>query len=113
MSPFIDLVGMMKASEQRKYLSAIIIYITEQFFRSEIVSKEDAPIASSPVISSAARLVSSFIETNEILKDYIVSSLTRPTIPCLDESLSIRRTIIAALAQDEGQYSKLSLLVRD
>ena len=113
MSPFADLVGRMKASEQRKYFSAVIVYITAQFFRSEIVSKEDAPIASSPVISGAARLFNSFIETNEILKDYVVSSLTRPTIPCLIESLSIRRTIIAALAQDEGQDSRLSPPTRD
>lgn len=113
MGPFVNLLGQMKASEQRKYLSAVIFYITEQFFRSETVSKEDAPIASSPLISGAARLFNSFIETNEILKDYLVSSLIRPTIPCLDESLSIRRAIIAALAQDEGRHSKLSLRVRD
>ncbi|KAF9699923.1 hypothetical protein EKO04_002486 [Ascochyta lentis] len=104
---FSDLIGQMKAFEQRKYLNAVIVCITKQFFQSEIVSKEDAPIAPSPVISGATYLLCSFITTNDILKDYLASSVTRSTIPSLDESFAIRRTVVAALAQDEDKLQTL------
>lgn len=103
MSQFANLVGRLKAFEQRKYFNAAIIYITKQFFRSEIVSKVDRSINQSPVISGAACLLNNFIKDNEILKDYLVSSLTRSAIPSLDESFATRRTVVAVLAQDEGQ----------
>jgi telomere length regulation protein len=46
------------------------------------------------------------MSTNEVLKDHLVSSLTRSTIPSLDDSLATRRSVIAALAQDEGKDSE-------
>lgn len=103
----------MKAFEQRKYINAVVACIATQFFRSELVNKEDAPIAPSPLISGAACLMNSFIKTNDILKDHLVSSLTRSTIPSLDESLAVRRAVIAALAQDEGQLRPFDLLIEN
>ncbi|KAF2627864.1 hypothetical protein BU25DRAFT_448330 [Macroventuria anomochaeta] len=104
---FADLVGRLKAFEQRKYCNAVIVYITKHFFQSEIVSKEDIPIDPSPVISGAACLLSSFVKDNEILMDHLISSLTSSTVPALEESLAIRRTVIATLAQDEDKLQTL------
>ncbi len=101
---FVDLVHSLKAFEQRKYLNAVIVYVTKHFFQPEIVSKEDVPISQSPIISGAAFLLYKVIEGNETLKDHAVTSFTRSTIPSLDESFGTRRTVIAALAQDEGQH---------
>lgn len=49
-----------------------------------------------------AGLLEHLTHDNEGLKDHLVSILTRSTIPGLDDSLAARRSIIAALAQDEG-----------
>lgn len=103
MDQVVSLVGRLKAFEQKKWLNAVISYIAKQFFQSELVSKEDEPISHSPVVSGAACLLSRFIQHNEILKDYIVASLTRATISSLDDSISTRRAVVAALAQDEGE----------
>ena len=111
MNSFADLIGRMKAFEQRKYFNAVLVGIAKQYFQSEIVNKEDTSIASSPVISGAACLLNNFIKTNDILKDHLVSSLTRSAIPSLDESLALRRTVVAALAQDEGQSRPFNSLV--
>jgi hypothetical protein len=101
----------MKAFEQRKYFNAVIFCIAKEFFNSEIDSQEDAPIVSSPTISGAASLLHTFVNENDILKEHLVSSLTRSTIPSIDDSLAIRRSVIAALAQDEGEYWKGSALI--
>ncbi|KAJ4362832.1 telomere binding protein [Ascochyta clinopodiicola] len=104
---FADLIGRMKAFEQRKYFTAVIVCISKQFFQLEGNSREETPIAASPVISGAAYLLNSFIKTNDVLKDYLVSSLTRSTIPSIDDSLAIRRSAVAALAQDEDKLQTL------
>lgn len=109
---FADLLCQLKAFEQRRYFDAVIIYTTRQFFQSELISKDVAAIEPSPVVSGAACLLNDLIHNNDILKDYLVSSLTRSTIPSLDESFSIRRAVTAVLAQDEGQCRTLSLLDR-
>jgi telomere length regulation protein len=103
---FADLVRQMKAFEQRKYLNAVLVHLVKEFFYSEMVAKQDTPIASSPTISGAARLLHNIINNNDVLKDYLVASLTRSSIPSLDESLGVRRSVIAALAEDEGQYQR-------
>lgn len=96
------LVGRLKVFEQRKYFNAVIAYVSKQFFQSEIVSKDDTPINQSPTVSGAAYLLNCFMKSSEVLKDHVVSSLTKYAIPSLDESLATRRAVIAALAQDEG-----------
>ncbi|KZM22196.1 telomere binding protein [Ascochyta rabiei] len=106
-NPFAGLIGRMKAFEQRKYFNAVVICITKQFLQSDIKSKEDTFFAASPVISGAAHLLNSFIKTNDILKDHLISSLTRSNTPSIDESLAIRRTAVAALAQDEDKLQTL------
>jgi telomere length regulation protein len=103
---FAALVRRLKAFEQRKYFNAVIVFVSTQFFQSDFVDKVDEKIAESPTISGAARLLFSFMSTNEVLEDHLVSSLTRSTIPSLDDSLATRRSVIAALAQDEGKDSE-------
>lgn len=106
---FAALIGRLKAFEQRKYFNAVVVYVSTRFFQSEIVSNDDEKIAQSPTVSGAATLLNSFMSTNEVLKDHIVSSLTKSTIPSLDDSFATRRCVIAALAQDEGEDSKLHI----
>ncbi|KAJ4324798.1 telomere binding protein [Neodidymelliopsis sp. IMI 364377] len=104
---FADLVRQMKAFEQRKFLNAALVYLVKEFFYSEMVAKLDTPVASSPTISGAARLLHNIISDNDILKDYLVASLTRSSIPSLDESLGVRRSVIAVLAEDEDKLQTL------
>ncbi|KAJ8114450.1 hypothetical protein OPT61_g3680 [Boeremia exigua] len=104
---FVDLIGSLKTFEQRKYFNAVIAYIAKHFFQSEMVSKEDAPISRSPVISGAACLLNNIIRDNETLRDHAVTSFIRPAIPSLNESFATRRTVVAALAQDEDKLQTL------
>ncbi|KAJ4382829.1 telomere binding protein [Didymella sp. IMI 355093] len=104
---FAALVGRLKAFEQRKYFNAITAYVTKRFFQSEIVSKDDKPIRQSPTVSGAAYLLNSFMDNNDVLKDHVVTSLTKSAIPSLDDSLATRRSVVAALAQDEDKLQNL------
>lgn len=93
----------MKTFEQRKYLNAVIAFVDKQYFSSVMVSKEDVPISPSRVISGVAGLLHNLTKDNDILKEHLVSSLTRSTIPSLGDSLAACRCVIAALSKDEGQ----------
>lgn len=93
----------MKSFEQRKYLSAATNFVIKQYLYSEIIHDPDASIKSSKVISGAAGLISQIVVDNNVLKEHLVSSLTRSIIPSLDDSLAARRAVIAALARDEGR----------
>ena len=102
---FTELMSKMKSFEQRKYLNAAIAFITKQYLASDTVEKDDTTIVGSKTISDAASLFQNMVKDNDILKDHLVSSLTRSTIPPLDDSLSARRSVIAALVEDEGHYT--------
>ncbi|KAJ4343025.1 telomere binding protein [Didymella glomerata] len=104
---FAALIGRLKAFEQRKYFNAVVVYVSTRFFQSEVVSNNDEKIAQSPTVSGAATLLNSFMSTNEVLKDHVVSSLTKSTIPSLDDSFATRRSVLAALAQDEDKLQTL------
>jgi telomere length regulation protein len=93
----------MRSFEQRKYLNAIVAFVAKTYFSTDTVSKDDAPVATSVAVSSAAALFHMLIKDNDVLKEQLVTSLTRSTIPALDDSLSARRSVLAALAKDEGQ----------
>lgn len=93
----------MKTFEQRKYMNAIIAFVVKNFFSTESIIKEDAPIASSTTIDAVAGLIHALTKDNDVLKEHLVSSLTRSIIPALDDSLAARRSIMAALAKDDGK----------
>jgi len=97
-----NLLPQMKTFEQRKCLNAVVAFVAKKYFSTEIISKDDAPVATSVTISSAAALFYTLIKDNDVLKEQLVISLTRSTVPALDDSLSARRSVLAALAKDEG-----------
>jgi telomere length regulation protein len=98
-----DFMSRLKTFEQRKYLSAVITFVTKQYFPPDKARPTDASILASKTVSAAASLFYLFTKNNEGLKDHLVSILTRSTISSLDDSLVARRSVMAALAQDEGQ----------
>lgn len=91
----------MKPFEQRKFLNAVVSFVSKQYFKSTIESKEDAPLAASATVSAAATLIYSVAGNSDLMKD-LVSALINAQIPALDDSLSARRSVIVAVAQDEG-----------
>lgn len=103
------LLSRMKTFEQRKYMNAIIAIVAKQYLSDEDINKANASIASSSVIDAAAGLIHGLIKDSDVLKEHLVSSLTRSTIPVLDDSLSARRSIIAALAKDHGEHDRVNL----
>ncbi|KAB2106324.1 hypothetical protein AG0111_0g5032 [Alternaria gaisen] len=102
-----NLLSRMKTFEQRKYLSAIVVLVTKEYFSVENASRDDASIVASSAVSSAAALIYTLIKDNDVLKEHLVSSLSRSTIPALDESLLSRRSALAALAEDDEKLHTL------
>ncbi|KAF2271949.1 uncharacterized protein EI97DRAFT_437330 [Westerdykella ornata] len=97
----------MKAYEQRKYFDALISSTTKEFFGQTVESKDEAFLKSTPSISGAASLYHNIIKDNELLRDHLVTVLARSSIRVLDDSLTARRSVIAALAQDEEKLHTL------
>ncbi|KAH7087108.1 telomere length regulation protein-domain-containing protein [Paraphoma chrysanthemicola] len=97
----------MKLFEQRKYLNAVIAFTIKQYFPTDIAIRDDSPIPSSKTVSGVACLLHELTKDNEPLKDQLVSLGTRSTIPALDDSLSARRSVIAAVAQDDDKLHNL------
>ncbi|CAO2656729.1 Nn.00g055320.m01.CDS01 [Neocucurbitaria sp. VM-36] len=104
---FTDLLSRMKSFEQRKYFNAVIAAVIKQHFASDIIRKDNAPILTSKLVSGAASLLYIISKENDILKEHLVSSLTRSTLPPLDDSLASRRSVIASLAKDENALQTL------
>ncbi|KAF2468184.1 uncharacterized protein BDR25DRAFT_290857 [Lindgomyces ingoldianus] len=91
----------MRAHEQRQYLNSAISFLAKHYLASIIDSREDSPLKPSPAISAAAAIVHELIKGNEALEDHTVLLLTSSALPVLDDSLAARRSVIAALAQNE------------
>ena len=87
-------------------MNSFVAFIAKQYFAADVMGKEDVPIPSSTAISAAAALIYTLIKDNDVLKEHLVSTLTRSTIPALDDSLLARRSIVAALAKDEGKHQR-------
>jgi telomere length regulation protein len=104
-----DFVSQLKPFEQRKYLSAVIACLVEQYFASDVLHHNDVPLPTPKSVCGVAKLLHTLIKDNDGLKDHLVSVLTRSTIPSLDDSLAARRSIMAAIAQDEGEKIRGSL----
>lgn len=93
----------MKHFEQRKYLNAIIAAVVKQYLVSDVVDKDDVPVLASKTVSGAAGLLHNITKDNDVLKEHLIISLSRSTIPSLDDSLFARRSVMAVLGKDEGQ----------
>jgi hypothetical protein len=99
-----SILSKMKSSEQRKYIDAVIASIIKSHFSAGVINREDEPLPVSKTVSGAAALVHTLIKESEALKEHLVSLLTRSTIPTLDDSVAARRSVLSALAQDDGLY---------
>ncbi|KAF2855446.1 hypothetical protein T440DRAFT_413901 [Plenodomus tracheiphilus IPT5] len=104
---FANLLASMKGFEQRKYINATMTFVAHEHLSSESSSKYDRPVAASRRISGAAGFITQLIKNNDALKDHLVSILIRSTISILDDSLAVRRSIIAALSKDKEKLHTL------
>jgi telomere length regulation protein len=93
----------MKAYEQRKYFNEILKFTADRYLGSTVEGKGYEAPRPSLAVSAVAGLLHNLIKDNELLRDHLVTTLTRSSIPALDGSLAARRSVIAALAQDDGR----------
>ena len=100
---FAILLCKLKGFEQRKYLNGAITFVVRRYFASHVANNDEKPFPTSKTVSAAASLLYLIAKDNDVVKEYLVSLLTRSTIPLLDDSLVARRGVIAALSKDEGQ----------
>jgi telomere length regulation protein len=105
-----NLILTMKTFEQRKIFDAVISFVVKRFASMDNVQRGDAPIAASKTVSGLAIFFDTILRKNEALRDYVVILLTRCATPALNDSLAIRRSMMAALAQDEGRSRRVSIL---
>jgi telomere length regulation protein len=99
----------MKSFEQRKYVNAVIAHIVKQHFSGGVINREDEQLPASKAISGAVSLVNDLIKDSDTMKEHLISLLTRSTLPSLEDSLAARRSVLSALAQDEGTYPVTSV----
>jgi telomere length regulation protein len=100
---FTSLLHKMKVFEQRKYLNAIISVISKHYLNKTSENTAASLSESSPLLAGVIALVSELIKGSSTLTEHLVASLTRSGIPALDDSISARRGVIAAIAKDEGR----------
>lgn len=93
----------LKTHEQRKYLNSVITVLTSKHLSIISESREDSPLKPSNPISGAAAILCALIKNSDLLKDHVVTTLTKSALPALDDSLAGRRSVIAAIAQDDGK----------
>lgn len=96
------MLSRLKSFEQRKYFNAVIDFLVKHYFSSDITEREDVPIPASKAVSGTASLIFNLTRNNATLREYLVLSLTRSTIPSLEDSLPARRSAMAALSKDDG-----------
>lgn len=101
---FSSVIARLKVFEQRKYLNAIMTYLSRQYLGTVVYAKEVSLSKNSLTIAGIAAFISEIIKSSDTLKEHLISSLTKSIIPALDDSLGLRRSAIAALAQYEGQW---------
>ena len=99
---FSSTFGKMKAFEQQKYLNAIIISLSKQHLNVGVETREASLAANSSPVAAVAYFINELVEHNDSMKDYLVTALVRSVLPSLEDSIAIRRSVIAVLAKDEG-----------
>ena len=96
----------LKAYEQRKYMDAIISFAAHRY-SGPLESKDGIIIGTSPTISAVGKLIHNIIKNNETLRDHVVTILTKSNISALDDSFATRRSVVAAIAQDDGKPARI------
>ncbi|KAH8732829.1 telomere length regulation protein-domain-containing protein [Phaeosphaeriaceae sp. PMI808] len=102
-----DLISRLKPFEQQKYLDAVIVFTIKKYLSSDQVHSGDLFISASKTVSGVASLLYAITKGNDSQMDHLVSLLTRSTIPSLDDSLAVRRSIMAVVSQDEDRLHTL------
>ena len=100
---FSSFLTKLKVFEQKKYLNAVMTWLSKRYLSHVLYTKEVSLSENSRLISGVASFIAEVIKLSEALKEHIILSLTRSTIPALD-SLGLRRSAIAALARDDGRF---------
>jgi telomere length regulation protein len=85
----------------------VITFVVKQYFSSNTIHHDDSPLPESNTVSSVANLVHTLVKDSESLRDHLISILARSSIPSLDDSLDARRSVMAALSQDEGNSQRM------
>lgn len=94
----------LKAHEQRKHLNATLAFTAQRYLARVPGTKDDAALQASQQVSAVAALLYDMVKNNELLREHAVTVLTRSSSPALDDSLPTRRSLIAAIAHDDGQF---------
>lgn len=100
---FSSLLQKMKIFEQRKYLSVILTFLSQQYLNTAVDITEISLLKNTPHIEGVATLIYELIKNNDSMKEHLVTSIPKSTVPALNDFLGARRSIIAALSQDEGE----------
>lgn len=103
---FSSFFGKMKAFEQQKYLNSVIASLSKQYLNIAVETREESLAASSSPVAAVASFINELIEHNDAMKDHLVMALVRSALPSLEDSIAVRRSVIAVLAKDEGQTMK-------
>ena len=102
----------MKVFEQRKYLNAVITSLSKQYLNTMVDGKEFTSERSS-LIGGVATLLVELIGDSDTLKEHLVTSLTKSTLTALDDYLDARRSVVTALAEDEGESAYVNRHIPD
>lgn len=97
------LLPTLKAHERRKYFDATLTVIAQKYLARTPGMKDEAGLRAGKQISSAAAFFAEMLKDNELLRDHAVTVLTKSSSPALDDSLPTRRSLVAAIAQHDGQ----------
>lgn len=99
----------LKPHEQRKYLNSVIAFLANTYFANSTEYKDDTPLKTTGFLSGATSLIHSLIKRSEVLQDHLVDSLTKSPLNAIEGSLDMRRSVISAISQEEGEWVIIKL----
>jgi telomere length regulation protein len=91
------LFGQLAQLEQRKFLFAVLKYLSDNFLNK---LDADQPSSHNPTISAAAGVINSVVGSDETRRSYLVMWLTSATGAGLGDGVGIRRAVVSVLGQD-------------
>lgn len=98
------LLPTLKAHEQRKYFDATLNVVAQNHLAKTPGTKDEAGLNPGTQVSYAVAFFHEMMKENELLKDHAVNVLSKSGSPALNDSLPTRRSLIAAVAQFDGQF---------
>jgi hypothetical protein len=112
MKDFKQLVHQLHTHEQRKFLISVLRIISMRFLNStpnawDISSLDRVPLD----VAGSSALLRQFLTGDEVLLQAVVELLSKPEASPLTGSEGLRRVVLAALSDDDGSSSTLSLMI--